>query len=181
MKLVVAALPIRKQAPDNLLFCTHKNKNIAIIKYFLKVYTWALSIHEIKNTCCSACVENSQSAPGYLQKYSSEYSLQVSLNSSLFSTLSEEIFFPWLPVHANLQILTRCIALQWPHFLCSLAVQQSQAAPHSEWMLFVQSSVLRGDLRLPLFYSLIVLLLYPQHCLNERFTVTGLPHQLARC
>lgn len=46
-------------------------------------------------------------------------------------------------------------------------------------MLFVRSSQLRGDLRLPLFYSLIVLLLYPRHCLGERFTVTGPPHQLA--
>lgn len=65
--------------------------------------------------------------------------------------------------------------------VCSCALQQSQAGPRSQWRLFVQSSALRGDLRLPLFYSLIVLLLYPQHCLNKRFTVTGLPHQLACC
>lgn len=55
------------------------------------------------------------------------------------------------------------------------------AALRCWWRLFMQNSPLSGDLRLPLFYSLIVLLLYPQHCLNKRFTVNGLSHLLACC
>lgn len=39
---------------------------------------------------------------------------------------------------------------------------------------------LGGDFGFPLFYSLIVLLLYPHYCLTERFTVYWTP-QLLPC
>lgn len=37
-----------------------------------------------------------------------------------------------------------------------------------------------GALGFPLFYSLIVLLLYPHYCLTERFTVTWPPQLLLK-
>lgn len=46
--------------------------------------------------------------------------------------------------HANLQILAALHSSTVTTYLCSFAAPQSQAASHSEWMLFMHSSALRG-------------------------------------
>ena len=75
-----------------------------------------------KHLLLSMC-GNIQSAPAYLHQFSSEYSLQVTLNSLLFSTLPEEVFFPWLLLVSYTQTYKssqHCIALQWPHICVHL-------------------------------------------------------------
>lgn len=75
-------------------------------------------------------------------------------------------------------------ALEWLRTQCKLfsarTAQHDRSSTQSVDVCF-ELDAQGGIWRFLLFYSLIVLLLYPQHCFGERFTVTWLPHQLGCC
>lgn len=156
------------QSPEKLSFSTKWNK------YRCVTHTWA---DLWKCTCCFARRVNNHLSTG-------TWSWIESTGDPLLLPGCHRNISPRAAsgqLHTHPPVLAALHSSLMSTYLCLYGVQQSQAALHSEWMLFVQSAVLRGDLKLPLFYSLIVLLLYPQHCLSERFTVSTLLQQLARC